>query len=42
VLAVEAVRVMEENKITSLLVSDDERRLLGALNVHDLFRAGIM
>jgi arabinose-5-phosphate isomerase len=42
VLAVEAVRVMEENKITSLLVSDDDRRLLGALNVHDLFRAGIM
>ena len=42
VLAVEAVRVMEENKITSLLVSDTERRLVGALNIHDLFRAGIM
>lgn len=42
VLAVEAVRVMEENKITSLLVSDTEHRLVGALNIHDLFRAGIM
>ncbi len=42
VLAVEAVLLMEENKITSLLVADDERRLLGALNIHDLFRAGIM
>lgn len=42
VLAAEAVHVMEENKITSLLVTDDDRRLLGALNVHDLFRAGIM
>jgi len=42
VLAVEAVRLMEENKITSLLVADDERILIGALNVHDLFRAGIM
>ncbi len=42
VLAVEAVLLMEENKITSLLVSDEERRLLGALNIHDLFRAGIM
>lgn len=42
VLAVEAVRIMEENRITSLLVSDDGQRLLGALNVHDLFRAGIM
>lgn len=42
VLAVEAVRLMEENKITSLLVVDDDQRLQGALNVHDLFRAGIM
>ncbi len=42
VLAAEAVLVMEENKITSLLVADEERRLIGALNVHDLFRAGIM
>ena len=42
VLAVEAVVLMEENKITSLLVADEEHRLLGALNIHDLFRAGIM
>ena len=42
VLAAEAVHVMEENKITALLVTDDDRRLIGALNVHDLFRAGIM
>ncbi len=42
VLAAEAVHVMEENKITALLVIDDDRRLVGALNVHDLFRAGIM
>jgi len=42
VLAVEAVHLMEENKITSLLVADDDNRLVGALNVHDLFRAGIM
>lgn len=42
VLAVEAVRLMEENKITSLLVADEDSRLVGALNIHDLFRAGIM
>ena len=42
VLAAEAVNVLEENKITSLLVADDEHSLIGALNVHDLFRAGIM
>jgi arabinose-5-phosphate isomerase len=42
VLAAEAVRIMEENKITGLLVTDDEGRLVGALNIHDLFRAGVM
>jgi len=42
VLAVEAVVLMEANKITSLLVADEELRLVGALNIHDLFRAGIM
>jgi len=42
VLAAEVVHLMEENKITSLLVADDEKHLIGALNVHDLFRAGIM
>ena len=42
VLAAEAVRTLEENKITSLLVADDGNRLVGALNIHDLFRAGIM
>jgi arabinose-5-phosphate isomerase len=42
VLAAEAVHLMEENKITSLLVADDENHLIGALNIHDLFRAGIM
>jgi len=42
VLAAETVHLMEENKITSLLVADDENHLLGALNIHDLFRAGIM
>lgn len=42
ILAAEAVKVLEDNRITSLLVADDEGRLIGALNVHDLFRAGIM
>ena len=42
VLAAEAVHVLEENKITSLLVADNAGRLIGALNIHDLFRAGIM
>lgn len=41
-LAAEAVNVLEDNKITALLVADESNRLVGALNVHDLFRAGIM
>ncbi len=41
-LAAESVHVMETQKITALLVVDDDGTLVGALNVHDLFRAGVM
>jgi arabinose-5-phosphate isomerase len=41
-LAAEAVRTMEEKKIMALVVVDDEQQLIGALNVHDFFRAGVM
>ncbi len=41
-LAIEAVNVLEEFRITALPVVDDEGVLVGALNIHDLFRAGIM
>ena len=41
-LAAEAVRILEQNKITALLVVDNARQLVGALNVHDLLRAGVM
>jgi len=42
VLAAEALHLLEENKITSLLVADDDGMLVGALNIHDLFREGLM
>ena len=42
VLAAEALHVLEKNKITSLLVADDAGLLIGALNIHDLFREGLM
>jgi len=42
VLAAEALHILEENKITSLLVADDDNVLAGALNIHDLFREGLM
>ena len=41
-LAAEAVHLMETARITQLLVVDEQHVLLGALNVHDLFRAGVM
>ena len=41
-LAIEAVNLLEEFRITALPVVDDNDRLIGALNIHDLFRAGIM
>jgi arabinose-5-phosphate isomerase len=42
VLAAEAVHLMETSRITQLLVVDEHDVLVGALNVHDLFRAGVM
>ncbi len=42
VLAAEALHLLEENKITSLLVADEDGTLVGALNIHDLFREGLM
>lgn len=41
-LAAEAVRLMEQFKITALLVVDEHEVVVGALNVHNLFRAGVM
>ena len=41
-MAAEAVHILEEKKITALLVVDSDARLVGALNIHDLFRAGVM
>jgi arabinose-5-phosphate isomerase len=41
-LAAEAVHLMEVHRITALPVADADGRLLGALNVHDLLRAGVV
>jgi arabinose-5-phosphate isomerase len=41
-LAAEAVRLMEQYKITALPVADEGGKLIGALNIHDLFRAGVV
>lgn len=41
-LAAAAVHLMEIHRITALPVADDRGRLVGALNVHDLLRAGVV
>lgn len=41
-LAAEALALMENNRVGALLVTDGEARLIGALNMHDLLRAGIV
>ena len=41
-LAVEAVELMEQHRITQIPVVDGERQLIGALNLHDLFAAKVM
>lgn len=42
VLAAEAVRMMETYRINALVVVDDSQRIRGALNMHDLLRAGVV
>jgi arabinose-5-phosphate isomerase len=42
VLAVEAVELMEQHRITSVLVVDDGGRLCGAVNTNDLMRAKVI
>jgi len=41
-LAVEAAQLMEAHKINALIVIDGERRVVGALNIHDLLRARVV
>jgi arabinose-5-phosphate isomerase len=41
-LAVEAVEIMERHKVNQILVVDGDVQLLGALNMHDLFRAKVI
>jgi arabinose-5-phosphate isomerase len=41
-LAAEAMQIMEHKKINALIVVDDQQRVSGALNMHDLIRAGIV
>ncbi len=41
-LAAEAVEVMQQKKVNALLVTDQNQQPTGALNMHDLLRAGVI
>ena len=41
-LAAEALQIMEQHKINALLVLNQQDQLVGALNMHDLLRAGVV
>jgi arabinose-5-phosphate isomerase len=41
-LAAEALKIMEDNKIGALIVVDDNDYAIGAFNLQDLLRAGVM
>lgn len=41
-LAAEALKIMEDNKITAVIVEDDARHPLGVLHLHDILRAGVV
>jgi arabinose-5-phosphate isomerase len=41
-LAAEAVKIMEDSKITAVIVADDNQHPLGVLRMHDILRAGVV
>lgn len=41
-LAAEALQMMQRYRINALLVVDEQQHLIGALNMHDLLRAGVL
>ncbi len=42
ILAAEALGIMEQKKITVLVVTDDQKQPAGVIHMHDLLRAGIL
>lgn len=41
-LAIDCLHLMEESKITSLVVTDDAQHLCGVIHMHDLLQAGLL
>jgi arabinose-5-phosphate isomerase len=41
-LAIDALQVMESHNITSLPVTDEKRKVLGVIHIHDILKSGIL
>ncbi|MCB5225263.1 KpsF/GutQ family sugar-phosphate isomerase [Alishewanella sp. 16-MA] len=41
-LAAEALNIMQQRKINGLIIVNEQREPIGAMNMHDLLRAGVM
>ena len=41
-LAAEILELMQRHKINALLITNDQQQLVGAINMHDLLRAGVV
>ncbi|MFW5451805.1 MAG: KpsF/GutQ family sugar-phosphate isomerase [Methylophagaceae bacterium] len=41
-LAAEVLELMQRHKINGLLITDEQQQLVGAINMHDLLRAGVV
>jgi arabinose-5-phosphate isomerase len=42
ILAAEALQIMQEKQINALIVLDEAQRPVGALNMHDMLKAGVI
>ncbi len=42
ILAAEALKIMDDHKISSLICVDEEQRPVGAIHMHDLLKAGVV
>jgi len=41
-LAAEALKIMEDKKINGLIIVDDKNQPIGAMNMHDLLKSGVL
>ncbi|MFK0573029.1 KpsF/GutQ family sugar-phosphate isomerase [Endozoicomonas sp.] len=42
ILAAEALKIMDDRKINALICVDEDRHAVGAINMHDLLKAGVV